>query len=133
MVGQAKRFSQEIADGVKQSAGILQQAALEGLRREIDTMVPLVQQVIRQTKARILEGDTRTDKLFSIFGARIPSCATSSSEPAHFGSSCGGIVFMLWSHRFCPNKSRERLQHRFEHGSKNMLRLNGFLLKPWAD
>jgi IS5 family transposase len=46
----------------------MQQAALEGLRREIDTMVPRVQQVIRQTKARVFRGDTHAEgKLFSIF------------------------------------------------------------------
>ena len=52
VVGQAKRFSKEIANGVKRSSDFMQQAALEGLRREIDTMVPRVQQVIKQTKAR---------------------------------------------------------------------------------
>jgi IS5 family transposase len=68
VVGQAKRFSKEIANGVKRSAGILQQAALEGLRREIDTMVPRVQQVIKQTKARVFKGNTHAEgKLFSIF------------------------------------------------------------------
>jgi IS5 family transposase len=68
VVAQAKRFSKEIADGIKRSTGILQQAALEGLRREIDTMVPRVQQVIKQTKARVFKGDTHADgKLFSIF------------------------------------------------------------------
>jgi IS5 family transposase len=68
VVGQAKRFSKEIACGVKRSADILQQAALEGLRREIDTMVPRVQQVIKQTKARLFEGNTHAEgKLFSIF------------------------------------------------------------------
>src|ERR1700693_543135 len=40
VIGQSKRFSREIADGVKKATDILQQAALEGLRREIDTMVP---------------------------------------------------------------------------------------------
>ena len=68
VVGQAKRFSKEIVTGVKRSADIVQQAALEGLRRQIDTMVPRVQQVIQQTKARVLEGNTRAEgKLFSIF------------------------------------------------------------------
>jgi IS5 family transposase len=68
VVGQAKRFSREIADGVKRSDNILQQAALEGLRREIDTMIPRVQQVIKQTKARLFEGNTHAEgKLFSIF------------------------------------------------------------------
>jgi IS5 family transposase len=68
VVGQAKRFSKEIAEGVKRSADFMHQAALEGLRKEIDTMLPRVKQVIRQTKARILGGDTHAvGKLFSIF------------------------------------------------------------------
>ena len=68
VVGQARRFSQEIADGVKRCAGFMQQAALEGPRQEIDTMLPRVKQVIQQTKARILGGDTHAaGKLFSIF------------------------------------------------------------------
>jgi IS5 family transposase len=68
VVGQARRFSQEIADGVKRAAGCMQQAALEGLRQEIDAMLPRVKQVIQQTKARVFKGDTHAEgKLFSIF------------------------------------------------------------------
>ena len=68
VVGQAKRFSKEIAEGVKRCSGFLQQAALEGLRKEIDTMLPRVKQVIQQTKARVLGGDTHSEgKIFSIF------------------------------------------------------------------
>ena len=68
VVGQAKRFSQEIAQGVKRSADILQQAALEGLGKEIDTMLPRVQQVIQQTKTRIFGGETRAEgKILSLF------------------------------------------------------------------
>ena len=68
VVGQAKRFSSEIAEGVKRSTDILQQLALEGLRDQLDAMVPLVQQVMKQTRARILRGDTRSDgKLVSLF------------------------------------------------------------------
>ena len=50
VMGQAKRFSQEIAQGIKRSADILQQAALEGLREEIDAMLPDVRQVVQQPK-----------------------------------------------------------------------------------
>src|SRR5580693_8080056 len=50
VVGQAKRFAEDIASGVKQSANVLQQAALEGLRTELETMTGRVQQVMRQTK-----------------------------------------------------------------------------------
>ena len=68
VMGQAKRFSQEIADGIKRSADILQQAALQGLRKEIDTMLPRVKQVIQQTKARIWGGDTHAEgKILSLF------------------------------------------------------------------
>jgi transposase, IS5 family len=68
VVGQAKRFSKEIAAGVKRCSGVKQQAALEGLRKEIDTMLPRVKQVIRQTKARVLHGDAHSEgKIFSIF------------------------------------------------------------------
>jgi transposase, IS5 family len=68
VVGQAKRFSKEIADGVKWSADVLQQIALDGLREELDRMLPLMRRVMRQTRARILGGDTHVeDKVLSLF------------------------------------------------------------------
>ena len=68
VVGQAKRFSREIGAGVKRASDVMHQAALEGLRHELDTFVPRVQQVMRQTRARILGGDTHVeDKLLSVF------------------------------------------------------------------
>ena len=68
VVGQAKRFSKEIIDGVKRAADILQQLALEGLREELERMVPLVRQVMRQTRARIFRGDTHAEgKILSVF------------------------------------------------------------------
>jgi IS5 family transposase len=68
VVGQAKRFSREIGAGVKRSRDVLQQAALERWRQELDTFVPRVRQVLRQTRARILGGDTHVeDKLLSVF------------------------------------------------------------------
>jgi len=68
VVGQAKRFSTEIATGVKRSGDVLQQLALESLRGEIDELVPLVRQVIKQTRARIWRGDTHADgKILSLF------------------------------------------------------------------
>jgi IS5 family transposase len=54
VVGQARRFAKQIDDGVKRAADIPRQAALDGLRRELQSMVPRVQQVMRQTKARRL-------------------------------------------------------------------------------
>ena len=68
VVGQAKRFSNEINARVKRATDVLKQLALEGLRQEIDAMVPLVRQVMKQTRARILRGDTRADgKILSLF------------------------------------------------------------------
>ncbi len=68
VVGQARRFSSEIAQGVKRSSSPLQQLALEGLRRELDEMTSRVRQVMKQTRARIFRGNTRSeDKLLSLF------------------------------------------------------------------
>jgi IS5 family transposase len=67
-VGEAKRFWKEISDGVKRRAEVTQQGAMEGHRRILDVMVPRVHQVMRQTKARIYHGDTRSvGKIASIF------------------------------------------------------------------
>jgi transposase, IS5 family len=68
VVGQARQFSKEIVDGVKRSKHTLKQLRLEGLRQQIDTMVPRVKQVMKQTRARIFRGDTRSEgKIFSLF------------------------------------------------------------------
>jgi len=68
VVGQAKRFSTEVATDVKRSTDVLRQLALENLRCQIDAMVPLVRQVMKQTRARIWHGDTRADgKILSLF------------------------------------------------------------------
>jgi transposase, IS5 family len=68
VVGQAKRFSNEIAHGVKRSKSVVKQLALEGLRRQLDEMLPRVQQVMKQTRARIFRGNTRSEgKLLSLF------------------------------------------------------------------
>ena len=69
VVGQAKRFATEIGNGVKHApADIRAQIVLEGLRRELEQKVPLVQQVMRQTTARIFAGDTHAEgKIVSLF------------------------------------------------------------------
>src|SRR5215472_9252391 len=68
VVGQAKQFAQEVTEGIKHAADPLQQLALDGLREQIETMVPRVKQVMRQTRASIFHGDTRSEgKIFSIF------------------------------------------------------------------
>ncbi len=68
VVGQAKRFAQEVADGVKRATDAVAQLKLDSLRQDIETMVPRVKAVIKQTRARIFHGNTRAEgKIFSIF------------------------------------------------------------------
>ena len=68
VVGQANRFAREIAEGVKSTSGVVEQLALEGLRRHIEEMAPRIRQVMKQTHARIFGGDTRAEgKLLSLF------------------------------------------------------------------
>jgi len=68
VVGQAKRFAGEINRGVKCATNARKQPVLEGLRARLDTMVPLVRQVMRQTRARVFSGDTHAEgKIVSVF------------------------------------------------------------------
>jgi IS5 family transposase len=68
VVGQAKRFAREVAAGVKRSVCLLDQAAIEGHRTYLETMIPRVQQVLRQTRERIIHGNTRAPgKIVSLF------------------------------------------------------------------
>jgi transposase, IS5 family len=87
VVGQAKRFSKEIGAGLKRCIDLPKQLALEGQRQVIDQMVPLVQQVLRQTRARIFAGDTHSEgKIVSVFE---PSTEVirkgKSGKPTEFG------------------------------------------------
>jgi transposase, IS5 family len=64
VVGQAKKFSQEIAEGIKRGNRKL----LRKARRQLDEMIPRVQQVMRQARQRVLGGNTRAEgKLVSVF------------------------------------------------------------------
>jgi len=68
VVAQAQRFAQQIENGVKRSTDVFQQAALQGLQKELNQMIPRVQQVVRQTRARILKGITDSaGKITSLF------------------------------------------------------------------
>ena len=68
VVGQAKRFSEEISRRVKRAKSVLEQFALDGLRQELDLMIPRVRQVMKQTRARLFRGNTRSEgKLLSLF------------------------------------------------------------------
>jgi IS5 family transposase len=87
VLGQAKRFSGEIASGVKRSADVLQQAALEGIKREIDDMVEIVKKVVHQTKARVFGGDTHVEsKILSVFETSTEVIRKGkASKPTEFG------------------------------------------------
>jgi transposase, IS5 family len=64
VTGQAKKFSSEIAEGVKK--GNL--SVLHKAKKQLDEMIPRVQQVLRQTRERVLRGNTQADgKLLSVF------------------------------------------------------------------
>src|ERR1035438_9451099 len=64
VVGQAKKFSQEIAGGIKRGNRKL----LKKAKVQLDEMIPRVQQVLRQTRERVLHGNTRAEgKLVSVF------------------------------------------------------------------
>jgi IS5 family transposase len=87
VVGQAKKFSAEIGHGLKRAEDVLQQAALHALQRELDTMLPRVEHVIRQTKARVFEENTRSEgKLVSIFEPDTEIIRKGkASKPTEFG------------------------------------------------
>jgi transposase, IS5 family len=68
VVGQAKRFAREIADGTKRAKSFKKQVKLQLLRCELETMLPRVRQVIKQARARIFRGETRSEgKILSLF------------------------------------------------------------------
>ena len=53
---------------MKRSTSVLKQLALDDLRRELDELTLLVRQVMKQTRARIFRGNTRSEgKLLSLF------------------------------------------------------------------
>lgn len=87
VVGQAKKFSAEIAQGVKRASDVLEQARLEGLEQELDSVLPRVKQVMRQTKARLFGGNTHSeDKLVSIFEPETEIIRKGkASKPTEFG------------------------------------------------
>jgi IS5 family transposase len=64
VVGQAKRFSYEIGKRVKRgNLSIMHKA-----KKQLDQMIPRVRQVLRQTRERVLRGNTQAEgKLLSIF------------------------------------------------------------------
>lgn len=87
VLGQAKRFVQELAAGVKRGASMLDQIALEVERSYLQTMIPRVQQVMRQTRERILRGNNHVvGKIVSLFEPHTEVIRKGkASKPTEFG------------------------------------------------
>jgi len=87
VVAQAKRFSAEIASGVKHSSDILQQAKRHALQSQIDDLVGTVEKVIHQTKERVFGGNTHVEgKILSVFETTTEVIRKGkASKPTEFG------------------------------------------------
>jgi len=83
VVGQAKKFSAEIAGKVKKG----QRAVLQKAKTQLDEMVPRVQQVMRQARERVLGGNTRAkNKILSVFEPDTEVIRKGkASKPTEFG------------------------------------------------
>jgi IS5 family transposase len=68
VVAQARRFAEEVAAGRKRARELLEQVRLEAAGHYLERMIPLVQQVMHQTRERIFKGNTHVPgKLVSLF------------------------------------------------------------------
>jgi len=87
VVAQAKRIGDEVKKGVKTSKKLVDRLRLQALRAELERMVPLVQQVMRQTKARVFHNDLHvSDKLVSLFETATQIIRKGkSAKPTEFG------------------------------------------------
>jgi len=80
VVGQAKKFSAAIA-------GQGGQAVLQKAKQQLDEMIPRVQQVMKQARARVLDGNTRSEnKIVSVFEPDTEVIRKGkASKPTEFG------------------------------------------------
>jgi len=87
VVAQAKRIADEVKKGVKKSTELVDQLRLEALQAELERMIPLVQQVMRQTKARLFHNDLHaSDKIVSLFETTTQIIRKGkSAKPTEFG------------------------------------------------
>jgi IS5 family transposase len=87
VVAQAKRVAAEVKEGVKKSRRLVERLRLEAWQAELQKMVPLVQRVMRQTKARVFRNDLHAaDKLVSLFETATQIIRKGkSSKPTEFG------------------------------------------------
>ena len=87
VVRRAERFVQEIDQGVKRAGSIMQMCRLEALRGELEGKAALVRRGLAQTRARILEGDTRwPGKVLSLFEPHTEAiCKGKAGKKTEFG------------------------------------------------
>jgi transposase, IS5 family len=83
VVGQAKKFSGEIAAQLKEDG----QAVLQKAKQQLDEMIPRVRQVMKQARERVLRGNTRaTNKILSLFEPDTEVIRKGkASKPTEFG------------------------------------------------
>jgi len=84
---QAQKFSEEIQSGIKRANETKTRAVLRGLQQELDAMIPLVDQVVRQTRARVFRGITDLPgKIVSLFEPATEIIRKGkASKPTEFG------------------------------------------------
>jgi len=87
VVAQAKRIAAEVGKGIKKSNKLVEQLRLETLQAELERMIPLVKQVMHQTKGRVFGNDLHVaDKLVSLFETATQIIRKGkSSKPTEFG------------------------------------------------
>jgi len=83
VVGDAKKFFREIAAGVKKG----NRKILRKAQRELEQMIARVKQVLRQTRERVVRGNTKAvDKIFSVFEAHTELIRKGkTNKPNEFG------------------------------------------------
>jgi IS5 family transposase len=87
VVGQAKRFAEEVATGRKRARGLLEQLRLEAHQAYLQRMIPRVRQVMHQARERVFKGNTHVPgKLVSLFEPHTEVIRKGkASKPTEFG------------------------------------------------
>jgi IS5 family transposase len=83
VVGQARKFSAALAGQLEQDG----QVALQKAKQQLDEMIPRVQQVMKQARERVLQGNTRaSNKILSVFEPDTEVIRKGkASKPTEFG------------------------------------------------
>jgi IS5 family transposase len=87
VVAQAKRIADEVKKGLNKSRKLVDQLRLKAFQAELERMIPLVQQVMRQTKQRVFDNNLHaTEKLVSVFETATQIIRKGkSAKPTEFG------------------------------------------------